>query len=171
MQNIIVDIAHKGVMPPIIVTEGDAMSRFFQITLMDDGVPYELPDNPFYSVRYEAGANKGWYDTITEPDESTHPAVSVSDNVFTVEIAEAATLNNGILGLMISGDGGYQLTVTGFAIRSDHLPAEDAPETQTYYNAFMTYAERAEAAAEIAVEYGMRVEVSGTKLVFGLTEG
>lgn len=166
MQNLVIDIAHRGVIPPVIVTQGDAMSRFFKVTLLNDGVAYTLPASPLYSVRYECGANTGWYDTITEPDESTHPAVTVSGNEFTVEIAEPVTYANGIIGLMINGSGGYQLTVTGIVVRSDRLPAEDAPETQNYYNAFLIYAERAEAAAEIAVANGTQVSVSGEKIIF-----
>ena len=76
MQNIVIDIAHRGVVPPICVTEYDAMSRFFRITLLDNGVPYTPPTDAVYSVRYAVGLNTGWYDTITVPGGTNRGAVS-----------------------------------------------------------------------------------------------
>lgn len=175
MQNIIIDIAHRGVVPPICVTEYDAMSRFFSITLLDNGVPYVPPTGAVYSVRYEAGVNSGWYDTITVPGGTNRGAVSVNGNVFTVEIAEDATHGNGELALMILGDGGYQLTITGIKIKSDYVPAESAGETQNYYNAIVAGAQaaaaRAEAAAEQAIEHGVSVVVDATNQQLIITHG
>ena len=175
MQNLVIDIAHRGVIPPVIVTQGDAMSRFFKVTLLNDGVAYTLPESPLYSVRYECGANTGWYDTITEPDESTHPAVTVSGNEFTVEIAEPVTYANGILGLMINGGGGYQLTITGIKILTDDIPGYDAGEVANYYNVFVnqmhTATMRAEAAAAIAIEYGATIDVDSEQLIINHHDG
>lgn len=147
MQNILIDIAHRGVIPPICVTEYDAMSRFFSITLLDNGAPYTPPTGALYTVRYEVGLNTGWYDTITVPGGTNRGAVSVNGNVFTVEIAEPATHGDGELALMILGDNGYQLTITGIKIASDYVPAESAGETQNYYNAIVAGAQTAAAAA------------------------
>lgn len=169
MQNIVIDIAHRGVIPPIYVTEYDSMSRFFQITLLDNGTAYTPPEGAQYSVRYEVGMNTGWYDAITLPDESRRGAISVNGNVFTIEIAEAATHGKGELALMILGDNGYQLTIAGIQVRSDYVPAEAAGETQNYYNAIIAgaqmAAERAEAAAEVAVAASATIEVSGEQLI------
>lgn len=175
MQNIVIDIAHRGVVPPICVTEYDAMSRFFRITLLDNGVPYTPPTDAVYSVRYAVGLNTGWYDTITVPGGTNRGAVSVDDNVFTIEIAEDATHGNGELALMILGDGGYQLTITGIKIKSDYVPAESAGETQNYYNAIVSGAQaaaaRAEAAAEQAIEHGVSVVVDATNQQLIITHG
>lgn len=162
MQNIVIDIAHRGVIPPIYVTEYDSMSRFFQITLLDNGEAYTPPEGAQYSIRYEVGLNNGWYDTITLPDESHRGAVSVNGNIFTIEIAEDATHGKGELALMILGDDGYQLTITGIQIRSDFVPAESAAETQNYYNAILA---PIQAIAEQVIEYGVSVTVSGSQLV------
>lgn len=175
MQNIVIDIAHRGVIPPIYVTEYDSMSRFFQITLLDNGVPYVPPTGAVYSIRYAVGLNTGWYDTITVPGGTNRGAVSVDDNVFTIEIAEDATHGNGELALMILGDGGYQLTITGIRIKSDYVPAESAGETQNYYNAIVSGAQaaaaRAEAAAEQAIEHGVSVVVDATNQQLIITHG
>ena len=164
MQNIVIDISHRGVIPTICVSEYDAMSRFFSITLLDNGMPYTPPTGALYTVRYDVGLNTGWYDTITVPGGTNRGAVSVNGNVFTVEIAEAATHGCGELALMIVGNNGYQLTITGIRIASDYIPAESAGETQNYYNAIVATAQalaaRAEAAADTAVEYGAVITVN-----------
>lgn len=157
MQNIVIDISHRGVIPPICVSEYDAMSRFFSITLLDNGMPYTPPTGAIYTVRYDVGLNTGWYDTITVPGGTNRGAVSVNGNVFTVEVAEAATHGCGELALMIVGNNGYQLTITGIRIASDYIPAESAGETQNYYNAIVA---TAQAAAELAVEYGAAITVN-----------
>ena len=162
MQNLVIDIAHRGVIPPIYVTEYDSMSRFFQITLLDNGAPYTPPELAMYSVRYEVGVNTGWYDTITVPGGTDRGAVSVNGNVFTIEIAEDATHGNGVLGLMILGDGNYQLTVTGIRVISDYVPAESAGETQNYYNAILGPIQQI---AEQILDIGVSVRVSGEQLV------
>lgn len=162
MQNIVIDISHRGVIPPICVSEYDAMSRFFSITLLDNGMPYTPPTGALYTVRYDVGLNTGWYDTITVPGGTNRGAVSVNGNVFTIEIAEDATHGNGELALMILGDGGYQLTITGIKIKSDYVPAESAGETQNYYNAILA---PIQAIAEQVIEYGVSVTVSGSQLV------
>lgn len=169
MQTITIDIAQRGVIPPIRVTEYDAMSRFFKLVLLDNGAAYTPPQNPVYTVRYEVGLNSGWYDTITVPGGTNRGAVSRSGNTFNIEIAEDATHGCGTLALMIVGDGGYQLTITGIRIESDYVPAESAGETQNYYNAIIATAQAAAAtaqdAAETAMQYGATITVSSQKLV------
>lgn len=163
------DIAHGGAFPPIRVTEYDAMSRFFKLILLDNGTPYTPPQNAMYSVRYEVGLNSGWYDTITVPSGTDRGAVSVSGNEFTIEVAEDATHGCGTLALMILGDGGYQLTITGITLQSNYLTAESAGETQNYYNAIVATAQAAAAtaqdAAATAVQYGALISVNSEQLV------
>lgn len=163
MQNITIDITKRGVAPLVNVTDYDAMSRFFALTILDGGAPYTPPDGATYSVWYKNNESHGWYDTITEPDDGTHPAVTADGNVLTVEIAAAATTSCGELAVMITGADGYQLTVTGIMTRSADIPGYDGEEVENYYNVYITRmqenAARAENAADIAVAYGATVEV------------
>lgn len=158
-----IDITRKGISPVVQVTEYDAMSRFFTLVLRNGSSDYEPPENPNYSVWYKTKDSTGWYDTITLPDESTRPAVVADGNAFTIEIAEQATTSCGELALMINGDDGYQLTVSGIITRSADIPGYDGEEVENYYNVFITRmqenAARAENAADIAVAYGATVEV------------
>lgn len=163
MQNIVIDISKRGVIPPIIVTEYDSMSRFFELRLLNNGADYTPPENANYSVWYETNDSKGWYDTITLPDETSRPAVVEDGNVLTIEIAEAATTSCGELAVMVTGDGGYQLTVSGIRLMSADVPGYDGEEVENYYNVFITEmrenAARAENAAATAIEYGATIEV------------
>lgn len=158
-----IDITRKGISPVVQVTEYDAMSRFFTLVLRDGAADYEEPEGATYSVWYKTKDSHGWYDTITEPDEGTHPAVVADGNAYTIEIAEQATTSCGELALMINGDDGYQLTVSGIITRSDDIPGYDGEEVENYYNVYITEmrenAARAENAADIAVAYGATVEV------------
>ena len=161
-----IDISRKGISPVVQVTEYDAMSRFFTLVLRNGSSDYEPPENPTYSVWYKTKDSTGWYDTITLPDESTRPAVVAEGNAITIEIAEQATTSCGELALMINGDDGYQLTVSGIITRSDDIPGYDGEEVENYYNVYITRmqenAARAENAAATAIEYGATVEVDET---------
>ena len=161
-----IDISRKGISPVVQVTEHDAMSRFFTLVLRNGSSDYEPPENPNYSVWYKTKDSTGWYDTITLPDESTRPAVVADGNTYTIEIAEQATTSCGELALMINGDDGYQLTVSGIITRSDDIPGYDGEEVENYYNVYITEmrenAARAESAAATAIEYGATVEVDET---------
>jgi hypothetical protein len=163
MQNLVIDISRRGVIPPIIVTEYDSMSRFFELRLLNNGADYVPPENANYSVWYETNDSKGWYDTITLPDETSRPAVVEDGNVLTVEIAEAATTSCGELAVMVTGDGGYQLTVSGIRLMSADVPGYDGAEVEDYYNVYIAdmqkNAARAENAAQTAIEYGATIDV------------
>ena len=158
-----VDISRKGISPVVQVTEHDAMSRFFTLVLRDGAADYEEPEGATYSVWYKTADSHGWYDTITEPDNGTHPAVVADGNAYTIEIAEQATTSCGELALCITAPDGYQLTVSGIITRSADIPGYDGEEVENYYNVFITRmqenAARAENAADIAVAYGATVEV------------
>jgi len=158
-----VDISRKGISPVVQVTEHDAMSRFFTLVLRDGAADYEEPEGATYSVWYKTADSHGWYDTITEPDNGTHPAVVADGNEYTIEIAEQATTSCGELALCITAPDGYQLTVSGIITRSADIPGYDGEEVENYYNVYITEmrenAARAENAADIAVAYGATVEV------------
>lgn len=158
-----IDITRKGISPVVQVTEHDAMSRFFTLVLRDGAADYEEPEGATYSVWYKTADSHGWYDTITEPDNGTHPAVVADGNEYTIEIAEQATTSCGELALCITAPDGYQLTVSGIITRSDDIPGYDGQEVENYYNVYITEmrenAARAENAADIAVAYGATVEV------------
>ena len=134
MKTITIDISKPGPVETLCVREGDAMSRFFAITIWDNGTEYKPPTGAAYSIRYEVGINTGWYDTINLVNGTTRSAVTVSGNTLTCEIAEAATHGEGKLCVLVETSTGYRLALPDIRIRGDYVPAESAGETNDYYN-------------------------------------
>lgn len=118
--------------------QADSMSRFFSITVTDNGAAWTPPDGAAWTVRFGApGMPAGWYDTITEPGGGTHPAVVVDENTATVEIAEQAVSTPGtnVLCVLVTDAQGYQIASWPFALNVQGVPGFDAPEATVYYNA------------------------------------
>ena len=117
--------------------QADSLSRFFQMTITQGGVPWTPPTGAIWTVRFGApNMPAGWYDTITEVGGSTHPAVVVSDNVAVVEIAEQAVsmVGQNILCVLVTDATGYQIASWQFQLSVTDVPGYDAPEVTTYYN-------------------------------------
>lgn len=118
--------------------QADSMSRFFSVTVTDNGAPWEVPAGAAWTVRFgAAGMPAGWYDTITEPGGGSHAAVVVSGNTATIEIAEQAisTPGQNILCVLVTDAQGYQIASWPFLLNVQAVPGLKAPEATTYYNA------------------------------------
>ena len=138
MQQFNIDISQPRGPLVLYVSQGDSLSRFFSVTVTDNGAAYTPPDGAIYTVRFGApGMPAGWYDTITEMGGSTHPAVVVDENTYTVEIAEQAlrTPGENALVLIVSDATGYTLASWVFVLQVAAVPGYDAPEATVYYNA------------------------------------
>lgn len=138
MQTFNIDISQPRGPLVLYVSQGDSLSRFFSVTVTDNGAAYEPPTGAVYTVRFGApGMPAGWYDTITEVGGSTHPAVVVSGNTLTVELAEQAVSvpgTNAVV-LIVSDATGYTLATWAFELQVAAVPGYDAPEATVYYNA------------------------------------
>lgn len=135
--------------------QADSMSRFFAMTITDNGAPWTAPDGAAYTVRFGApGLPAGWYDTITEPGGGTHPAVVVDENTVTVEIAEQAVSTPGknILCVLVTDAQGYQIASWPFVLSVQGVPGFDAPEATVYYNALTAQVAQALASQTAAAE-------------------
>ena len=153
MQQFNIDISQPRGPLVLYVSQGDAMSRFFSVTVTDNGAAYTPPDGAVYTVRFGApGMPAGWYDTITEVGGGTHPAVVVDENTYTVEIAEQAVSKPGqnALVLIVSDATGYTLASWEFALRVAAVPGYDAPEATVYYNALSEQVAQVLASAQAA---------------------
>lgn len=138
MQQFNIDISQPRGPLVLYVSQGDSLSRFFAVTVTDNGAAYEPPAGAIYTVRFGApGKPAGWYDTIEEVGGSTHPAVVVDENTYTVEIAEQAlgTPGENALVLIVSDATGYTLASWVFVLQVAAVPGYDAPEATVYYNA------------------------------------
>lgn len=138
MQQFNIDISQPRGPLVLYASQGDSLSRFFSVTVTDNGAAYTPPDGAIYTVRFGApGMPAGWYDTITEVGGGTHPAVVVDENAYTVEIAEQAVSKPGqnVLVLIVSDATGYTLATWAFELQVAAVPGYDAPEATVYYNA------------------------------------
>ena len=82
------------------------------------------------------GLPSGWYDTITEPDGSSHSAFGLLGNTLTVEIAYEAVSASGrnTLCVLVLDANGYQLGAWNLALQVEITPGENAPESTQYYS-------------------------------------
>ena len=153
MQTFNIDISQPRGPLVLYVSQGDSLSRFFSVTVTDNGAAYTPPDGAIYTVRFGApGMPAGWYDTITEVGGGTHPAVVADKNTYTVEIAEQAVSKPGqnTLVLIVSDATGYTLASWAFALQVAAVPGYDAPEATVYYNALTEQVAQVLASAQAA---------------------
>lgn len=159
MQNFIVDISAPSGPLVLYAMQADSMSRFFTITVTDSGAAWTPPDGVAWTIRFGApGMPAGWYDTISEPDGGTHPAVVVNENTATIEIAEQAVSIAGknTLCVLVTDAQGYQIASWPFTLSVQGVPGMEAPEATVYYNALTAQVAEtlanAQAAASSAAE-------------------
>lgn len=133
MQNFSVDISTSRIPATIYVKQGDSFSRFFALTIADNGAPWEAPEDAVYTIRFKTALSSGWYDTIQLPGGGTRPAVVTTENVLTCEVAEQATLGNGQLCVMVNDSTGFQLGTWNLNIVAEIVPGADSPEAEHYY--------------------------------------
>ena len=165
MQQFNLDISAPRGPLVLYASQGDSLSRFFAVTVTDNGAAYEPPAGAIYTVRFGApGMPAGWYDTITEVGGGTHPAVVVSGNTYTVELAEQVVSvpgTNAVV-LIVSDATGYTLASWAFELDVAAVPGYDAPEATVYYNALseqvaqtLTNAQAAAASATLAESWAV----------------
>lgn len=130
-QKIKMDLAQKGVEEFLGAVQGDADTRFVEITLEDDGQPLSLPDGVSGVVRYRrADGRGGSYDT--GPAQSH--AVTFDKNVATVAIAPDVLAVPGNVRMTIGiVTGGKTIHTFVFLIHVEANPGINVMPVGTYY--------------------------------------
>lgn len=152
MQNYNVDISTSHIPQVLYVKQGDSLSRFFSLTVADNGSPWEPPENAAYTIRFSTSAGTGWYDTIQLVGGTTRPAVSAAGNVLTCEVAEQATMGNGQMCVMVNDATGYQLGTWNLNIIAEVVPGANSQEAESYYGVLAGQIAQALAAEHGATE-------------------
>lgn len=140
MQNFNVDISSPGGPLVFYAMQADSLSRFFTLTITDNGAAWDPPSGALWSVRFGAPQMpSGWYDTIEDATQATHQAISVAtgaQTVATVEIAEQALSSPGqnILCVLVTGSEGYQIASWPIILSIQPVPGLTAPQVTDYYN-------------------------------------
>lgn len=133
--------------------QADSLSRFFVVTVTDNGAAWTPPDGALWTVRFGAPQMPaGWYDTIAETGGGTHAAVVSDGNTITVEIAEQAlsTPGNNVLTVIAYTTDGYQLAAWPFTLNVQAVPGLEAPAVTEYYNLLTAQVAQALASAQAA---------------------
>lgn len=174
MQNFNLELSAPTGPLMLYAMQADSMSRFFSVTVADNGTPWTPPDGAAWTVRFGApGMPAGWYDTITEPGGGTHPAIVVDENTATVEIAEQAVSTPGanVLCVLVTDAQGYQIASWPFALNVQAVPGFDAPEATVYYNALtaqvaeaLSNAQAAAASASAAAQSASEAAASAASI-------
>lgn len=165
MQQFNIDISQPSGPLVIYASQADSYSRFFSVTVTDNGAAYAPPAGSIFTVRFGApGMPAGWYDTITEVGGGTHPAVVVDENTYTVEIAEQAVSKPGqnVLVLIVSDAAGYTLASWAFELQVAAVPGYNAPEATVYYNALTEQVAQVLASAQAAAASASESAASAT---------
>lgn len=138
MQTIKLDLQRQSILTPLKAKQNDRYSRFFKVVLLDGSTAFSIPQGAALTVRYIAPSGSGWYDTITEIDNTTkHSAFAISGNEVTVELAEATLTNpgNGMLCLQIYAATGYRIGTWNIPLEIEADPLADSTiAASDYYN-------------------------------------
>lgn len=105
---ITIDLAKKAILPEIDVTQGDS-ARVAEITLLENGVPWPVPQGAQLVVSYQnARGEGGSYDTLSDGT----PACSATENVLRVSFPEQVCAVRGRVRVQIAVlHNGRQLSV------------------------------------------------------------
>lgn len=138
MQTIKLDLQRQSILTPLKAKQNDRYSRFFKVVLLDGSTAFSIPQGAALTVRYIAPSGSGWYDTITEIDNTTkHSAFAISGNEVTVELAEATLTKpgNGMLCLQIYTATGYRIGTWNIPLEIEADPLADSTiAASDYYN-------------------------------------
>lgn len=138
MQTIKLDLQRQSILTPLKAKQNDRYSRFFKVVLLDGSAAFSIPSGAALTVRYISPSGSGWYDTITEIDNTTkHSAFAISGNEVTVELAEATLTKpgNGMLCLQIYTATGYRIGTWNIPLEIEADPLADSTiAASDYYN-------------------------------------
>lgn len=165
MQQFLVDFQTFSGPLVFYAMQGDSLSRKFQLVITDGGTPWTPPSGAAWFVYFGApGMSSGFYDTITPASGSPYPAISVAENVATVEIAAQALEIAGInqLSVVVNDSTGYQIASWSIALHIKALPGYTASAATVYYNVLsgqvaqvLENAQAAETAATLAQSWAV----------------
>lgn len=138
MQTIKLDLQRQSILTPLKAKQNDRYSRFFKVVMLDGSTAFSIPSGAALTVRYIAPSGSGWYDTITEIDDTTkHSAFAISGNEVTVELAEATLTKpgDGMLCLQIYTATGYRIGTWNIPLEIEADPLADSTiAASDYYN-------------------------------------
>lgn len=127
-----IDLQKKTMYPEIDVVQGDAYSRFLEISLYSGPAVWNVPEGALVAIRYcKEDHTYGYYDTM--PDGAL--AWSIHDNVVTVQLTPQMLTTHGIVLTQIELLCDTKVLATfAFRIRVEENAAAGKLRSETYVN-------------------------------------
>lgn len=131
-QQLEMDLAHLEVMPRLNAMHNDANSRVLEISLSENGAPWQIPANVTAAVNYsKPDGTAGLYDTL--PDGRS--ACTISGSTVTVFLAPQVLNVSGLVqaSVILTKDAA-QLATFPLSILVESVPGSGAEKSSDYYH-------------------------------------
>ena len=127
-----IDLVSQEVIPRLNAMQNDANSRVLEISLLESGMPWELPADVSAAVSYaKPDGTSGLYDTL--PDGST--AYTISGNTVTIVLAPQVLTAPGLVrASIILIKNAVQLTTFPLSILVEAIPGAGSEKSEDYYH-------------------------------------
>lgn len=150
-QPLTIDLARPMPMVPVSAVQGDGNTRILEITLLENGAPWQIPEAAVVDVAFrKPDGTKGIYSKL--PDGSS--ATDCSGNVLSATLApQMLTCPGAVLATVVFRvDGGKTLAAFPFTVTVQASPAAGAQVSEDYFNPTQLGDLRAELAAGLATK-------------------
>lgn len=126
-----VDLTHPHFGGQVDAVQGDGNARYVEVTLLQNGLPWEVPEDAEVAVAYtKPDRTKGLYNKLADDT----PAVTVNGSVVTVILAHQMLTVPGTVqtGIVIHNAKLDQLTTFPFSVRVARNPFAGAQKSEDY---------------------------------------
>ena len=139
MQTIYIDVSNKNSLPRLYFKQSDNYRRFM-VVLVDQGLPFRVPEGSVFSIWYNSPSGDGNY---SEVDGDV--AVSVDQYRLTVLVDNAMTSaeGDGVLSLIMHGADGVRVGLWNIDFTVENVPSLEEAVHEPYYEALLETADRA----------------------------
>lgn len=139
MQTIYLDVANKNSLPRLYFKQSDNYRRFM-VVLVDQGLPFRVPEGSMFSIWYTSPSGDGNYSEI-----DGEAAVSVDQYRLTVLVDNAMTgaEGDGVLSLIMHGSDGVRVGLWNIDFTVESVPSLEDAVHEPYYEALLETADRA----------------------------
>ena len=139
MQTIYLDVSNKSSLPRLYFKQSDNYRRFM-VVLVDQGLPFRVPENSMFSIWYTSPSGDGNYSEV-----DGEVAVSVDQYRLTVLVDNAMTSaeGDGVLSLIMHGADGVRVGLWNIDFTVENVPSLEDAVHEPYYEALLETADRA----------------------------
>ena len=129
---IALDLKKPGLQPVVHAVQGEANTRCVEIKMLEDGTPWNIPEDVFLAVRYgRVTLIGGYYDTL--PDGT--PACSYNGNTIRILLAPQMMTEAGAVFVQVEMLSQEQMLATfSFQLKVELNPALGVTQPENYVN-------------------------------------